>query len=72
MRPPPLAAAEAVRAALVEAAREAYEQAGIAGLCAEGRWELALDAMRTLDLALVAPGVPGPPDVQPPDDTTDD
>lgn len=47
--------AEAVRAACLEAARRAYEDAGMSGLCAEGRWELALEAMRGLDLeALVA------------------
>lgn len=43
--------AEAVRAACVEAARQAYEDAGLQGLCAEGRWECAIEAMRGLDLA---------------------
>lgn len=42
--------AEAVRAACVEAAIRAYEDAGIRGLCAVGRWEVALDAVRGLDL----------------------
>lgn len=42
--------AENVRAALIEAAKNAYEDAGISGLCAEGRWENALGAMQTLDL----------------------
>ncbi len=42
--------AETVRAALISAAHEAYESAGISGLCAEGRWENAIGAMRTLDL----------------------
>jgi hypothetical protein len=42
--------AEAVRAACVAAAEQAYEEGGVRGLCAEGRWELALDAMRALDL----------------------
>ncbi len=47
--------AEAVRAACVAAAEQAYEEGGVRGLCAEGRWELALDAMRALDVeALVA------------------
>jgi len=41
---------EALRARLIAAAEDAYEDAGFAGLCAEGRWELALDAMRALDL----------------------
>ena len=43
--------AEAVRTACHDAARLAYEDAGIRGLCAEGRWEAALDAIRGLDLS---------------------
>ncbi|KAB7622582.1 acetyltransferase [Alkalilimnicola sp. S0819] len=43
--------AEAVRRACLRAALEAYEEGGIAGLCQEGRWELAVQAIRTLDLA---------------------
>lgn len=42
--------AEAVRRACIEAALAAWEDAGISGLCAEGRWELAIQAMRELDL----------------------
>ena len=42
--------AEAVRAACLDAARRAYEDAGIRGLCADGRWEAALTAIRQLDL----------------------
>ncbi len=42
--------AEAVRDACLEAALRAYEDAGIAGLCAEGRWELAVQAIRELDI----------------------
>lgn len=42
--------AEAVRNACLEAAREAYEDAGIRGLCHEGRWEIALDAIQHLDI----------------------
>lgn len=42
--------AEAVREACVEAATAAYEQAGISGLCGEGRWEIALDAIRRVDI----------------------
>jgi hypothetical protein len=41
---------EAVRDACLEAARRAYEEAGMSGLCAEGRFELALDAIRGLDV----------------------
>lgn len=42
--------AEAVRDACMRAALEAYESAGISGLCAEGRWELAMQAVRTLNI----------------------
>ncbi len=45
-----------VREACVRAALEAYEHAGLGGLCAEGRWELAVDAMRSLDLDGVVQG----------------
>ena len=41
--------AEHVRAACLEAALAAYEDAGIRGLCAEGRWEAALAAIRQLE-----------------------
>ncbi len=43
--------AERVRAALVRAAVLAYEDAAIRGLCGEGAWEVAVSAMRTLDLS---------------------
>ena len=42
--------AEAVRAACVQAALDGYEQAGMGGLCAEGRWDMAVDSMQSLDL----------------------
>ncbi len=59
----PNSSAETIRAACLEAARRAYEDAGIAGICAEGRWELALDAIRSLDLgAAVADARAGVPD----------
>jgi hypothetical protein len=45
--------AEMVRSACLEAALEAYEDAGISGLCAEGRWEYAVQAISTLDLEAV-------------------
>ena len=41
---------ELLRRALVDAALTAYEDAGLRGLCAEGRWEAAVDAMRSLEL----------------------
>lgn len=43
---------ETVRAACADAALAAYEDAGIRGLCAEGRWEAALAAIRHLDLSV--------------------
>lgn len=45
--------AEAVRRVCIQAALDAYEQGGIAGLCEQGRWELAIDAMRALDVTRV-------------------
>lgn len=42
--------AAAVRDACVRAAADAYEDAGIRGLCDEGRWECALGAIRAIDL----------------------
>jgi hypothetical protein len=49
----PLELAESVRNACMRAAVEAYEEAGISGLCQEGRWEFALQAMSNLDLQLL-------------------
>ena len=46
----PLQIAEVVRQACVAAALQAYEDAGLSGLCHEGRWEYAVDAMRGLPL----------------------
>ena len=43
--------AEGVRSACLRAALEAYEDGGLRGLCAEGRWEYALEAIRSLALA---------------------
>ena len=34
-------------------ALDAYEDAGIRGLCTEGRWEAAVDAMRLLDTSVL-------------------
>ena len=42
--------AKAVQGACIEAAIRAYEDAGLSGLCHEGRWECAVDAIRGLDL----------------------
>jgi hypothetical protein len=46
--------AESVRRALIEAALAAYEDAGLSGLCEEGRWEAAIGAMRRVDLTQLA------------------
>lgn len=43
--------AKRIRDACLEAVLQAYEDAGIQGLCAEGRWETAVGALRTIDLA---------------------
>ena len=49
---------ETVRAACLHAALAAYEDAGIRGLCAEGRWEAALAAIRHVDLSgVLEPGL---------------
>jgi len=50
--------AEAVRQACLNAAREGYENAGISGLCEEGRWECAVDAIRALDIEAVIAKLP--------------
>lgn len=50
--------AERVRRALVEAAREGWEEASIAGLCGEGAWEAAVGRMRSLDLAALVEAGP--------------
>ena len=49
---------ETVRAACLEAALAAYEDAGIRGLCAEGQWEAALAAIRHVDLSRVSDPLP--------------
>jgi len=46
-------AAEAVRAACLHAAMEGYERAGLGGLCEEGRWEMVIDAIQSLDVGAV-------------------
>lgn len=51
--------AEEIRSACLHAALEAYEDGGLRGLCAEGRWEYALEAVRELALApLLKPDEP--------------
>lgn len=54
--------AERVRRACLVAAVEAYEDAGVRGLCADGRWESARRAIAELDLesVVVLPSLSGP------------
>ncbi len=61
--PDPLQLAEAVREACLRAAMEAYEDAGISGLCQEGRWEYALQKMHDLDLEILIERLQGQEDV---------
>jgi hypothetical protein len=43
--------AKRIRQACLEAVVQAYEDAGVQGLCAEGRWEAAVSALRAVELA---------------------
>ncbi|MDZ4254812.1 MAG: hypothetical protein U1A72_19750 [Sulfuritalea sp.] len=45
--------AAAVRNACIQAALDGYERAQIAGLCHEGAWECAVDAIRMVDLGTI-------------------
>lgn len=49
----PLAIAEAVREACRLAVAEAWEDAGVQGLCVEGRCEVAIGALERLDLVAI-------------------
>jgi hypothetical protein len=49
--------AHAVREACVRAAIDGYEEGGISGLCAEGRFDMAIDSVRAIDLNGIAPRV---------------
>ncbi len=50
--------AEAVKAACLKAAIEAYQHALVSGLCREGAWDLAVDAMKSLDVEEVLAQLP--------------
>ena len=50
MNPDELTIAAGVREACIEAALAGYEDASISGLCGEGALEVAISAMRRLDL----------------------
>ncbi len=53
--------AETVRTACIKAALEAYEEGGILGLCAEGRWEYAISVLQQLDLETLIKQCLSPP-----------
>lgn len=42
--------AQGVRERCIEEAQHAFEQGGMSGLCVEGRWDLAMDRLRSLDV----------------------
>jgi hypothetical protein len=50
---------QAIRDACLEAAREGYEQAAMAGLCHDGAVEASLDAIRMLDIEAILAGLDG-------------
>jgi Protein of unknown function (DUF3565) len=45
--------AEAVIKACRESLVAAYKDAGTSGLCAEGRWEMTLDSLRSINLSKI-------------------
>lgn len=45
--------AQAVRDACLQAALDGYERAGLGGLCEAGRWEMAMDAIQSLDVSAI-------------------
>ena len=59
------ALAESIRRAVIEAGEAAYEDAGIQGLCAEGRWEAAVSAMRAVDVGEVVQRITSSADPHP-------
>lgn len=54
------AAAREVRNACLEAALTAYEDAGIRGICEEGRIEAAVGAIRALDIDSIVASIATP------------
>ena len=42
--------AKRIRETCLQAVLQAYEDAGVQGLCGEGRWEAAIGVLKTLDL----------------------
>lgn len=52
--------ARRVRATCLESAKQAYEDAGVQGLCAEGRWEAALSAIEAIDVRTILGEIESP------------
>ena len=52
------ALAEKIRAAYLETTVNAYEDAAANGLCAQGAWECAVDALRSLEITDLLKEVP--------------
>lgn len=48
-----LKVAQAVREACKKVLQESFDDAGISGLCDEGRWEVALGSLQSLDLSRI-------------------
>jgi hypothetical protein len=56
-----LALARRLKARCLELLAQAHEDAGVQGLCAEGRWEAALGALERADpRELLSPAAPAP------------
>lgn len=51
--------ARAVKEACLRAALDSYEHAKMSGLCHEGAWDLAIDALKSLDVTRVIESLPG-------------
>jgi len=49
----PYQLAETIRAACIQAALAGYEDASMSGLCHEGAWECAVDAIRSLNIKVI-------------------
>ena len=58
------AIAEKIRAAYLETALNSYEDAAANGLCAQGAWECAVDAMRHLEITELLTLLPQPSEDQ--------
>ena len=61
METDPERVADQMRTALIRTALMAYEDAAIRGLCCDGAWEVAVTAMRELDLSRVIAQAPPEP-----------